>query len=97
MFAHAQPPVCLEINNLLTYLHVCIFVVVYGPWLFPIIPEIDCAVFGQLGQVSKVKSMPVPLRDVVESKCRNVGCIFTASMENSGSTGTCSLRMESLK
>ncbi|KAK2185302.1 hypothetical protein NP493_240g01073 [Ridgeia piscesae] len=41
--------------------------------------------------------MPVPLRDVVESKCRNVGCIFTASMENSGSTGTCSLRMESLK
>ncbi|KAI0235409.1 Failed axon connections protein [Lamellibrachia satsuma] len=36
------------------------------------ITVVDCAVFGQLVQVSEVKTMPYPQRDVIESDCPNV-------------------------
>lgn len=36
------------------------------------ITVVDCAVFGQLVQVSEVKSMPYPQRDIIESECPNV-------------------------
>ena len=38
----------------------------------PHYPQVDCAVFGQLVQVSEVKSIPYPQRDVIESECPNV-------------------------